>query len=70
MKEALNDEFLVNAMQEELVQFEKNGLQELVPRPSSTNIIGTKCIYKNKYDDSGVFFKKITTIEDHEDSSY
>lgn len=35
MKEALNDELWVTAMQEELIQFEINRVWEIVPRPNS-----------------------------------
>ena len=37
-------------MQEELEQFERNDVWSLVPRPESTNVIGTKWIFKNKSD--------------------
>ena len=37
-------------MQDELNQFKRNEVWELVPRPEGTNIIGTKWIYKNKSD--------------------
>ena len=40
-------------MQEELAKFECNQVWDLVPRPSDTNIIGTKWIYKNKFDEKG-----------------
>lgn len=40
-------------MQEELCQFKGNKVWELVPRPEDVNIIGTKWIYKNKFDKSG-----------------
>ena len=33
VKEALTDEFWINAMQEELGQFKRNEVWELVPRP-------------------------------------
>jgi hypothetical protein len=51
--EALNDEFWVLAMQEELNQFERNEVWTLVPRPKTTNVIGTKWIYRNKSDEDG-----------------
>ncbi|XP_058745941.1 uncharacterized protein LOC131618801 [Vicia villosa] len=54
VKEALTDEFWINAMQDELAQFKRNEVWELVPRPEGTNIIGTKWIYKNKSDEQGV----------------
>jgi hypothetical protein len=49
VKEALTDEYWINAMQDELEQFKRNEVWELVPRPEGTNIIGTKWIYKNKW---------------------
>ena len=50
---ALNDEFWVLAMQEELNQFERNEVWTLVPRPKTTNVIGTKWIFRNKSDEDG-----------------
>ncbi|XP_019099668.1 PREDICTED: uncharacterized protein LOC109132493 [Camelina sativa] len=41
-------------MEEELEQFEHNDVWELVRRPVNVNIIGTKWIFKNKIDESGV----------------
>ncbi|CAA0807006.1 cysteine-rich RLK (RECEPTOR-like protein kinase) 8, partial [Striga hermonthica] len=52
-KEALKDECWILAMQEELEQFTRNDVWELVPEPSSGNVIGTKCIFKNKTDEFG-----------------
>ncbi|CAM8921066.1 unnamed protein product [Rhodiola kirilowii] len=40
-------------MQEELGEFTRNNVWDLVPRPSGVNIIGTKWIFKNKTDESG-----------------
>ncbi|KAK0588038.1 hypothetical protein LWI29_033242 [Acer saccharum] len=53
VEEALNDEFWVLAMQEELNQFERNEVWTLVPRPKTTNVIGTKWIFRNKSDEDG-----------------
>lgn len=53
VSEALNDEFLVNAMQEKLVQFTKNEVWKLVPRPYSMYTIATKWIFKSKPDEYG-----------------
>lgn len=53
IKEALTDKSWINSMQEELCQFERNNVWELVPRPEDVNLIDTKWIYKNKYDESG-----------------
>ena len=40
-------------MQEELNQFERNKVWELIPRPSNTSIIRTKWIFRNKMDENG-----------------
>ncbi|KAK0570386.1 hypothetical protein LWI29_000343 [Acer saccharum] len=53
VEEALNDEFWVLAMEEELNQFERNEVWTLVPRPKTTNVIGTKWIFRNKSDEDG-----------------
>ena len=52
VKEVLQDEYWVKAMQEELEQFMRNDVQTLVSRPKDTNVIGTKWIFKNKSDAS------------------
>ena len=53
VKEALKDELWINDMQDELCQFKRNEVWELVPRPEGTNVIGTKWVYKNKTDEQG-----------------
>jgi hypothetical protein len=53
VKEALTDENWINAMQEELNQFKRNEVWDLVPRPNNVNVIGTKWVYKNKTDEQG-----------------
>ncbi|XP_057426163.1 uncharacterized mitochondrial protein AtMg00810-like [Lotus japonicus] len=40
-------------MQEELAQFKRNDVWNLVPRPDGVNVIGTKWIFRNKSDESG-----------------
>ena len=45
-------------MQEELEQFSRNEVWDLVPRLEGTNVIGTKWVYKNKSDEKGVFTRK------------
>ena len=57
VKEALTDEFWIIAMQEELEQFKRNEVWDLVPRPEGTNVIGTKWVYKNKSDEKGVVMR-------------
>ncbi|MCI10538.1 gag-pol polyprotein, partial [Trifolium medium] len=54
VKEALNDEFWICTMQEELNQFKRSEVWDLVPRPDGINVIGTKWVYKNKSDENGV----------------
>ncbi|KAK0594086.1 hypothetical protein LWI29_016031, partial [Acer saccharum] len=39
--------------EEELSQFERNEVWTLVPRPKTTNVIGTKWIFRNKSDEDG-----------------
>jgi hypothetical protein len=51
--EALKDENWINAMHDELNQFERNDVWTLVPRPDNVNVIGTKWIFKNKTDEAG-----------------
>ena len=40
-------------MQEELGQFTRNEMWDLVPRPKDANVIRTKWIFKNKTDEKG-----------------
>ena len=54
VEEALVDEHWVMAMHDELNQFKRNEIWEPVPRPSKTNIIGTKWVFKNKQDEHGL----------------
>src|ERR1044072_6114369 len=53
IKEALSDEYWISVMQEELCQFKRNEVWNLVPRPEGINVIGTKWIFKNKSYESG-----------------
>ena len=41
-------------MQEELNQFERNEVWELVPRPNDQSVIGTKWVYRNKMDENDI----------------
>src|SRR4051812_2462552 len=45
---ALEDPDWIIAMQEELNQFTRNDVWDLVPRPDGFNIIGTKWVFRNK----------------------
>ena len=55
--EAENDENWILAMQEELNQFERNQVWILVPCPQNHSIIGTKCVFRNKLDESGIIIR-------------
>ncbi|XP_073282378.1 uncharacterized protein [Primulina huaijiensis] len=50
--QALKGEFWINAMHDDLEQFVRNDVWNLVPPPDHGNIIGTKWIFKNKIDES------------------
>ena len=52
--EALEDTDWINSMHEEHHQFIRNDVWELVPRPQGFNVIGTKWIFKNKFDEHGI----------------
>ena len=52
--EALKDVDWVNAMHEELNNFTKNQVWELVERPKGHNVIGTKWVFRNKQDQDGI----------------
>ena len=52
--EALNDADWVNAMHEELNNFTRNEVWELVPRPKNYNVIGTKWVFRNKQNEDGI----------------
>ncbi|XP_070055495.1 uncharacterized mitochondrial protein AtMg00820-like [Nicotiana tomentosiformis] len=53
IKEALKDADWIAAMQEELYQFERNNVWNLVHRPSDRTFIGTKRVFRNKLDEFG-----------------
>ena len=54
VQEALKDSDWINAMNEELDNFKRNEVWELVERPSDHNVIGTKWVFRNKQDENGV----------------
>ena len=51
--EALSDDGWLLAMQEELSQFQRNDVWDLVPKPHQKNIIGTKWVFRNKLNEQG-----------------
>ena len=54
---ALEDADWINFMHEELHQFIQNDVWELVPKPKDVNVIGTKWIFKNKFDEHGTVIR-------------
>ena len=54
---ALEDADWINSMHEELHQFIRNDVWELVPRPKDFNVIGTKWIFKNKSNEHGIVIR-------------
>ena len=57
IEESLNDCDWIIAMQEELNQFRRNQVWDLVPKPKNQSIIGTKWVFKNKLDQMGQIVK-------------
>lgn len=55
--ESLSDDQWIISMQEELNQFKRSQVWELVPRPSGKHIIGTRWVFKNKLDENGVIVR-------------
>ena len=54
---ALSDSNWINAMHEELENFERNQVWELVEPPPNCHPIGTKWVFKNKEDENGLVVK-------------
>ena len=52
--EALNDADWVNSMHEELNNFTRNEVWELVSRSKNYNVIGTKWVFRNKQNEDGI----------------
>ena len=50
IKEAMKDPDWVMPMQEDLHQFERSKLWQVVPKPTDRTIIGTRCLFINKLD--------------------
>nr|GFA23498.1 Gag-Pol polyprotein [Tanacetum cinerariifolium] len=60
--EALKHLGWVNAMQEKLKQFFRNKVWTLVPPPYGKTIIGSKWIFRNKMDETGILIKNKTGL--------
>ncbi|GAB2292076.1 hypothetical protein Dimus_038187 [Dionaea muscipula] len=57
VEDALADADWIIAMQEELNEFERNQVWELVPRPRHQNVVGTKWVFRNKMDEKGIIVR-------------
>ena len=57
LNEAIIDEHWIIAMQEELNQFERNKVWELVDKPNNHAVIGTKWVFRNKLDEHGIIIR-------------
>ena len=57
VEEALTDEHWIGSMQDELLEFTRNDVWYLVPRPSHVNVIRTKWIFKNNKDADGIVIR-------------
>ena len=57
LNDAIVYENWVMAMQEELNQFERNEVWELVPKPNDQSVIGTKWVFRNKMDENGIIVR-------------
>jgi hypothetical protein len=62
--EALSDDGWILAMQEELNQFQRNDVWDLVPKLQHKNIIGTKWVFRNKLNEQGEVIRNIARLVD------
>nr|KYP59540.1 Copia protein [Cajanus cajan]KYP59551.1 Copia protein [Cajanus cajan] len=62
INEALHDEHWLMAMQEELNQFARNEVWDLVPLPSDYPVIGAKWVFRNKLDESGIIIRNMARL--------
>nr|GEY15019.1 retrovirus-related Pol polyprotein from transposon TNT 1-94 [Tanacetum cinerariifolium] len=57
IKEAMADSAWIESMQEELHQFDRLDVRELVDRPLCTNVINLKWLWKNKRDEENIVIR-------------
>ena len=57
VEDALKDSDWVTEMQEELNEFERNKVWQLVPRPKNRPVVGTKWVFRNKTDADGIVIR-------------
>ncbi|GJZ82302.1 retrovirus-related pol polyprotein from transposon TNT 1-94, partial [Tanacetum coccineum] len=62
-KDALTQSYWIEAMQEELNEFKRLGVWELVPHPDKVMVITLKWIYKVKLDELGESFAPVSRLE-------
>ena len=57
INDTIVDESWMIAMQEELNQFERSEVWELIPRPSNQSVIGTRWVFRNKMDENEIIVR-------------
>nr|GFB91176.1 Gag-Pol polyprotein [Tanacetum cinerariifolium] len=62
IKEAMADSAWIESMQEELHQFDRLDVWELVDRPLCTNVINLKWLWKNKRDEENTVIRNKTRL--------
>ncbi|GJV06052.1 retrovirus-related pol polyprotein from transposon TNT 1-94 [Tanacetum coccineum] len=62
IKESMSDHIYIESMQDELHQFERLDVWELVSRPDGKNIIVVKWIWKNKSDAENIVIRNKTRL--------
>jgi hypothetical protein len=63
IEDALKDSDWVNVMHEELNNFARNQVWELVERSKNYNVIGTKWVFRNKQDQDGMVVRNKARLE-------
>ena len=63
VEKALQDESWVETMHDELLQFQRNDVWTLVPKPEGEHIIGTKWIFRSKTIEEGNVIHNKTHLE-------
>ncbi|GJY46537.1 putative ribonuclease H-like domain-containing protein [Tanacetum coccineum] len=62
IKEAMADHSWIESMQDELNQFERLQVWELIPRPKGKNVIALKWLWKNKCDAENIVVRNKTRL--------
>ena len=53
IKESLLDSDWISSMQEELNEFERSRVWNMVPKPQNRTVIGTRWVFRNKLNEQG-----------------